>query len=561
MLRNDAKNYLSLELQAHCSAYDASSLADEFTDEYIQDLQDDVQMGLQKLAFLRGELRAVEAELSTYLSLLSSESIETPTFLMRQSEQSLKEIDARIERYEEELSTLFLRIDSWRERESIIYTMNTDVMRSIMADIAAVRVRFEWRAPAIGMSRYISAFSPRNLNSPTHNYQRSGYPYLLDLEERLQRLWYPTKQLELTSYLVSSGMAGYTVVEDHLMKRVIAPGDVVLTAPYIYFENMEQLKSHKHISLVVSPSYEVEVLVDLIKRHKPKAVFLDLMANITELSMVDIKQFFSALAQQDIGHTVVIFDNTVTPTLNPFALWEEVFGANPPAGLDLIVLESCNKYRQHGLDVCMAGLVTTITNSPAKHKSLLDSRRHTGGVLTDYAAHAFPKFPVEFLRRRMQRTERNCRVFAKTINAVCGVKCGSLASHPSLPSFSDREICEKYNVPTGLVTFPITVTNVDSTEWLGRLIKITMTAARRHRVSLTNGLSFGFDTTRISVAARPAVEVPSFLRIAGGTENVLNALKLSLIMKRAFDEVTAFPGCPIPRLPGLESNFAVATAA
>ncbi len=562
MRLSDAEQYLFEQLAPCCrSTQQALNLAALHASEYIEDIRQDIDTAFVKFRYLHEKASQVLEDLNAFSKLASQHQIEVPWNVFSESFEKLQRITKAIQAHERSLfRDAGLRAPS-TFLDSNTFLANNDIVRAIMADLAAVRVRFEWRAPAILMSRYGSAFNPSNIQASSHNYQRSGYPFLIELENRLASEWYPTKGYRLRSLLVNSGMAAYTVIEDYLTKRRLETGDVILTAPYIYFENMEQLQCLKHLRLVQSPSYDAAGIAQLAHRHQAKVVFLDMMANITELSMVDVREFFVRVRDLSIQELTVIIDNTLTPTLNLFSIWEEVFANAPDLGCDLIVLESCNKYRQHGLDVCMAGLITTIDNSASKIQGLLDSRRHTGGVLNDYAAHVFPVLPAELLTRRMTRTDRNCRVFAQVLNGMFEDRIDNVAQHPGLISYQHYESFSAYGVPTGLVTFPCTVSNSDSTAWCTKVIQGAIAQAHAHRASLTNGLSFGFSGTRLSLAARPAVEAPSFLRLAAGTENILNTLKLACIMHEALTDHASLPDSPLSLPPQGREERRLADAA
>lgn len=535
MTSKDLKQYFYERL---CQCYivsEARDLSRKYQDDFIQDRVDDLKMAHMKLSMVWELFLRVEKDLEHYETMLSKQGIYHRKTLIDEARHDLRDIRKRLKEYEIQVQQLWKCINSPIVLENELYFANTDVIRYFLAELAALRIRLEWRAPAYAMSRFGNAFSKKNLTATQHNYQRSGYCFLSELEDNFPRKWYPTKAMDLVTFMTSSGMSAYTMVEDYLVKNIVQSGDTIMTAPYIYFENMEQLRGFKHLKVVVASSYDEKALWNQMVRIKPKVLFVDLIANNREIAMIDVCALFRRLAKSNIQDLIIVCDNTQTPTFHPFACWEKYFGTRRRAlGPELIVIESSNKYRQLGLDVCMAGMVTMSKTSAVNVQAMWDSRRHTGGVLSDYAAHVLPNPSYDLFMKRMVRIDRNCLVFAERFNCSFLLKGSVFACHPRLNNFKQKKVFNTYAVPTGLVTFQFSNQGKDHIRFLDEVIRATMREAKKYNVSLVHGLSFGFDISRLSVAARMAKDADPFLRLSSGTENILNMLLLAQLMKKVF---------------------------
>ena len=78
----------------------------------------------------------------------------------------------------------------------------------------------------------------------------------------------------------SSDQAAYMIVESFLLRNILSGKRNVISCHNIYFENLEQIETLKHIKLIVSDSWEVERLIQLVEENSAEALFVDPLANL-----------------------------------------------------------------------------------------------------------------------------------------------------------------------------------------------------------------------------------------------------------------------------------------
>ena len=132
--------------------------------------------------------------------------------------------------------------------------------RMLLQQIAHARNSLQWCSPSYDQSREVMFYDPGDQKSAGVNYARYGSVGLRDFELRLRRgLGLSAHRCEVVA--TSSGQAAYQLIESFLLRHVLAPGDTVLYAPYVYFEAREQLSSLPFLRHATCPSYRAEDVV------------------------------------------------------------------------------------------------------------------------------------------------------------------------------------------------------------------------------------------------------------------------------------------------------------
>jgi cystathionine beta-lyase/cystathionine gamma-synthase len=254
-----------------------------------------------------------------------------------------------------------------------------------------------------------------------------------------------------------------------------------------------------------------------LERHSPGAIFFDSLCNARGIAVPDLRAILPAAAAAN-GEAYAVVDNTcLSATCRPFS-WR-------PAGRGprLIVFESLTKYGQFGLDRAAAGMIV----APASEAEGLSAcREHLGTNIADACVGVIPEPSRAHLERRLYRIGRNALDLAAHVDRVAGESSGIVAGacHPALPTHPAHARVVRLPFAGGFFALEF-APGWDTPEGHAGFIAALMREARRRRVPLIAGASFGFDVTRVYRTAIGANQRP-FVRVAAGTEHALALEKL-----------------------------------
>lgn len=380
------------------------------------------------------------------------------------------------------------------------------VLRFGLATLAYVRSALEWCSPSYAQSRVAQFFNTGVQDSPTVNYERYENAAVQGVEAQLlDILGLPADEIGLS--VTSSGMAAYSLVESFLLRTRLQPGCTVLLAPYIYFEASEQLTALPFVRFVRARGYGTDDLIDAVREHRPRCVFVDPVANTAQQRMIDLTAFLDRLREVVTERTTVVIDGTmVSGALAPSTLASD-------DRVEVLYYESCSKYLQLGLDAAMAGLVAYPVALRPHFERL---RRNTGSILYRHHAELFPRFDRTFFRRRMLRIAGNALRVATRLHDDPAVRAAGQMSYPGHDSHPDVEIARTLPYAGGCVTFLFHDAGRNHRDELEPLLDHVLAKARGWGLHLTKGVSFGFSVPRISAAASMAESEPPFLRLYVG---------------------------------------------
>jgi cystathionine beta-lyase/cystathionine gamma-synthase len=241
--------------------------------------------------------------------------------------------------------------------------------------------------------------------------------------------------------------------------------------------------------------------------------------------MTDIETVLATIAKRLTDDVYVVIDGTMLSGQISLSKL-----ANISPHIKILYYDSCSKYLQLGLDIAMAGLVIV----PIELQSIFDRlRRNTGTILYDASANIFPIYDRFVHQMRMGRFSRNAQLVGNLIESDNELSGKVIPYFPLLSSHQDYEVARKCESVGGLITFSFVDPYLNQRDSLNSFIEIALTVAKKHRVSLTKGVSFGFSIPRISAAM--AENSPPFLRLSAGdrsyTETVLLAEALIIAFK------------------------------
>ena len=393
------------------------------------------------------------------------------------------------------------------------------IYRIALQDYSFLRNSLEWCSASSSQSRRVMFFSPAENNENGVNYDRYGSLLLKEKEFKLQKsLGFDAEKVELL--LTSSGQASYTIVESFLLRNVLSEKANVVSCPYIYFENLEQIQTLKNINFIVSDSWDIEQLINLVEKNSAEALFVDPIANLGTLHIVDFIKFAKLLENYNWSKKWLIIDGTlVSGGINLFELF------NKPQHPHILYFESGSKYLQLGLDIQMAGIVVAEKQYSSELNTL---RRNTGTVMYQTGVSKFPTYNRQQFLSRMLRLTRNAEILYSHLDSLNQDKQRLLLTFPK----NWREL--GWNHGGGIVAVTFVEKGLNNRPCLDYLISLIIEECKKDEVPFTKGVSFGFSAIRISAASAMAQDRPPFLRFSIGEESEKEMDIICSVVKKSF---------------------------
>lgn len=415
----------------------------------------------------------------------------------------------------ENLKKVLKKISKERElnkkRESI---------RIVIQKYSYLRNSLAWCSASSAQSKRVMFFDPAENNDSACNYDRYGSLVLREKELAIQQsLGFDTEQTGLL--VTSSGQAAYTVAESFLLRNIFSKEPTVVSCPYIYFENLEQIESLKNVNFIVSPSWKIEDIIKLVEENSAEALFIDPLANLGTLHTIDFREFAKQLEGHDWSQKWLLIDGTmVSGGIDVFKIFNK---ANHP---HILYIESGSKYLQFGLDLQMMGIVVA---EKAYLPILNTHRRNTGTVMYQAGVTKLPEYNREMFLSRMHVLTRNAEILCKMLKEINKKEKKINITFP----YNWRELGWKHG--GGIVAINFVEEGVNNKPCLDFLIDLIIDECEKEEIPITKGVSFGFSTIRISAAAAMAQNRPPFLRFSMGEESIEEMHKLCKMIRKCFE--------------------------
>lgn len=394
-----------------------------------------------------------------------------------------------------------------------------ELIRIAIQKYSYVRNSLAWCSASSSQSRRIMFFDPAENNDSACNYDRYGSLLLKEREMELQKsLGYNTEKTGLL--LTSSGQAAYTVVESFLLRNILSKNPTIVSCPYIYFENLEQIQGLKNVNFILADSWDIEDTIKLVEKVSAEALFIDPLANLGTLHTVDFIKFAKLLEGYDWSNKWLVIDGTmVSGGINLF----EIF--NKPNHPHLIYFESGSKYMQFGFDLQMAGVVI----AEKQYLPVLNvHRRNTGTVMYQVGVTKLPRYDRKTFLSRMRLLTRNSEILCEALQTLNQDKKRVNITFP----FDWRELGWKHG--GGIVSINFEEAGVNNKPCLDYLIDLIIESCKKENIPITKGVSFGFSTLRISAAAAMAQNKPPFLRFSIGEETKEEMREICMVVLKSF---------------------------
>lgn len=394
-----------------------------------------------------------------------------------------------------------------------------DFVRIAIQKYSYLRNSLSWCSASSAQSKKIMFFDPAENNDNSCNYDRYGTLLLKEREVKLQEsLGFDPENTGLL--LTSSGQAAYTVIESFLLREVLSKNPKIVSCPYIYFENLEQIQSLKNIDFIVSNTWNIENLITLVEENNAEALFVDPLANLGSLHTIDFVKFEKLLEGHDWSNKWLIVDGTmVSGGINLFDIFKR------PNDPHIIYMESGSKYLQFGLDLQMAGVVVS---SKEYLPQLNIHRRNTGTIMYQSGITKFPGYNRKVFLSRMSRLTKNAEILCNTLNILNKDKKRINITFPT----NWRDLGWKHG--GGVVAINFVENGINNKPCLDFLIDLIIEESKKKEIAFTKGVSFGFSTIRISAAAAMAQNRSPFLRFSIGEETNEEMAEICKIIEKCF---------------------------
>jgi cystathionine beta-lyase/cystathionine gamma-synthase len=259
---------------------------------------------------------------------------------------------------------------------------------------------------------------------------------------------------------------------------------------------------------------DTQGIIRTIKTHNPEIILLDTLTNAPEIPMPDMTAIIRFLVKHVKEETYLVVDNTdVSIAFQPLPLF-----AGRLTRLRLIVFESLNKYHQFGMDRVTGGILWSIGGDTGK---LFDYRVNLGTIMPDSLVTSMPTPNRTLLEKRLKRFTRNAMTIASALQEWIDAHPTSpflSISYPGLPNHPAHKTAHDLSFQGSYCTirFKKKYQTVSSYK---RFVALALETAKRQKVNLIGGTSFGLNTTRIYLTALRSKPVEPFVRIAVGMEH------------------------------------------
>jgi len=374
-----------------------------------------------------------------------------------------------------------------------------DELRRGYLERAANIVKDDWQSPS-----YLTSLTSQagrregRIIGNISDYTRDQHDLSLAYEKKYAKEYLPRIGiLPIEPYVTSSGMAALTTILV-MFHRAIGVDVTVLAGKHSYFQNLEIL-TKSFAKVILFDENDESEWKELIEREKPKVVFVDSLCNESSLTKPPVTQIAEQMSKVLKTQSYLVVDNSMMATKFEFKSALKYRSSR----LGIIGFESLNKYHQFGLDRVTGGIVWG--NSIRLSVMLNQARRHAGTIMPDISALMLPTPNIKIMRLYLDRIWENREILQKII----GERCIGQAA----------QVVIKFE-------------NKISYEKIQKIIKKIIARAKKEKVQIVAGTSFGMPNTRIYLTARQSEFTEMFLRVSVGTEEIDQIEKIADIIKQ-----------------------------
>jgi len=394
-------------------------------------------------------------------------------------------------------------------------------LRAYIPLVGSLITSTDWQSPSYAHSLYSEAgIQEGKIIANLNDYKRDRHLNEENYQEQFLKEYVDGFKFPAGAYLTSSGMAALMTIVTHLILKQKIKGPILI-GKSIYFENTEIIETFfKEKKVIKVDEMKTEHILQLYDEKKPDLLLFDSLCNAPTVAVPNIPAILKHVSKQAKKETFFIIDNsTLSVALQPLK------ALRMSSKVKLIVFESLNKYHQFGLDRVTAGI---IWYRGSGFENFYKARVHAGTNIADRSTYALPRPNRVQLQKRLNRLNRNALYLAASLEThisqnpskkIEGIVYPGLKSHPSFSWAKNYSFQGSYFV----ISFKKPYQKISIYQ---RFVQEVMKNAKKKKVSINGGTSFGFNTTRIYLTARNTDYGMPFIRVSLGTENIIELEKV-----------------------------------
>lgn len=384
-----------------------------------------------------------------------------------------------------------------------------EVLRANQGLLGSLVTMTDWQSPSYDSSTISQAgIQTGTIYATINDYKRDQHRDALTFENAYKHAFVDARvKFTIQPLATISGMAAFTTILTFLMveKKI---HDTVVMGRASYFQNKE-LISRLFTNAIEVDENDTDAFLQSIDTHKPRAIFLDTLGNMEDMTMPDTDRIIKHLANCK-QETYLILDNSCLSIMyQPLAKtpWK--------TKLHIIVFESLNKFHQFGMDRVTGGMITARGRDAFR---LFNWRLHTGTNISDSAVHSIPTPNRKALGTRMQQIGQNTLALATSVQNFIEAHPEKKLSHVVYPGLAHHpNYAWSTSLPFHGAFFVLAFKpEYQSIALYKRFVALTLALARKKGAPLVGGTSFGLDTTRIYLTAIRTSTTTPFIRVAVG---------------------------------------------
>ena len=360
--------------------------------------------------------------------------------------------------------------------------------------VGAAVVMTHWQSPASEQVIVDNVGTLKGkIKATINDYTRDQHVLGNAFEQIYRKQLIPIRRtIPVFAYATSSGMAAVTTAALFILGETKKESTVLL-GKSCYFETKQLVRKIFGDRIKEIDVSSMSELSESIRLHVPSAIFIDLIGNEPEMTVINVQSVIDCIKNISRQHVHLVVDISARTSLKLL-----ISSFIMPKNVSIIGIESLNKLMQFGLDRVTAGVVW---GTGFRSMRLYDYRDHAGTNCPDATIATLPTPNKKMISLYMRRIIRNNMRIGESIQA------------------------KHENGPYSIFT-PVCAEKGKYTQCVSRVMR----QARRNNIPLVNGTSFGLQTTRVyAVAMHTQYEKP-FLRISAGMETLWEIERLKKIL-------------------------------
>lgn len=406
-----------------------------------------------------------------------------------------------------------------------------DLYRTNLGMVGALITSCDWQSPSSEFSSTTQAgMQTGKIEATFNDYKRDHHLDQKPYEEIFIKEYIEVKNKKAwKALLTNSGQAAFTTIlnflamEGKLQKKVL-----IGQSSYFQYKNLVvKLLKNK---VIEADETETDKIIGLIKRHQPGVIFLDSLCNSKSIAVPDLSKIIDFLTKKYRHEVYLVIDNTGLSI--SFNSWDKL---SKNTFLKPIIFESLIKYLQFGLDRVNGGIIIA-PNSIASQ--LFEYRKNLGTNIADSSVYLLPRPNRKMLKLRLERFERNARLLTLYLHDFLLLNKTNMEKvvYPYLSNHQSYDRTKDWWFHGCFFNLKFRP-EFETTSFYKNFIRLVIGYARKNKIELVGGTSFGLNQSRIYLTSLWTDFGEPFLRIAVGTETRLEAESI----KRAFaDSILEF---------------------